>query len=136
MFWTALVFFRASLPWKKTRAFWSKRRQGFQPVSSWYRTTLYRSWSSQLRILCYMLHKSVFSTFSSEDDNVRYRRYLAILLTLITVRRRWLKLFSFKQVIPFTKALQRFTIHSTCVTFCQTNQICFTVIHFAYSTQS
>ena len=28
---------------KKTRAFWSKCQQGFQPISSWYRRNLYRS---------------------------------------------------------------------------------------------
>ena len=34
---------------KKSSAFYSKRRQGYQPVSSWYRRTLYRSCNSQLR---------------------------------------------------------------------------------------
>ena len=34
---------------KKTSAFWPEHWQGYQPVSSWYRRTLYRSCNSQLR---------------------------------------------------------------------------------------
>ena len=39
---------------KKTRAFWSKRQQGFQPVSSWYRRTVcctYEYCSLQTKLL-------------------------------------------------------------------------------------
>ena len=65
---------------KKTSAFRSKWRQGFQPVSSRYRRTLYRSYNSQLRnpcftsiitdlLICMLL--VVFSSLQSLETNSR-----------------------------------------------------------------